>query len=367
MTLEWKTESAGTGATYELQCRVTKRIGLDDGKDHQQLIGAGTWDSSTLYRVGQWAVGTKTAGKLCIMTLKRKLPADDQMEINFEEGIVPKLQITFDGKTDETRTYTGVSIVKILPGQRVLITTNAEDPSASPAPPAPPRPAKNDEEIKKLRKQVEEALAKLAEAEKTRDLALGEVKGLREGKAALEKAAGTRLEELLTALRGSKESLEGELKKLAEDAEKAQEELRRLEQEKKKIEDKNHEAEELKSSLEAELESLRGAEEGLSLDCEAARRELEELRERLGDDEDTMTLMQEEPFLKENSVTGTLEQVHKELEAAEKRIGLIIRVREKINGMIQNTILGGDGTVPLAEELGGKRNGDGSGSEEEDT
>lgn len=53
----------------------------------------------------------------------------------------------------------------------------------------------------------------------------------------------------------------------------------------------------------------------------------------------------------------TLETVERELDAAETRMGRIIRLREKINNVVQAAILVGNGTIPLSEELGGNRNG----------
>ena len=83
--------------------------------------------------------------------------------------------------------------------------------------------------------------------------------------------------------------------------------------------------------------------------------------------EDTAELMREEPLLKDNSALRTLERVRGELEAAEKRMGLVIRLREKLNSTIQQTILSGSGFIPLSEEQGGgEADGDGSGPAEAD-
>ena len=116
---------------------------------------------------------------------------------------------------------------------------------------------------------------------------------------------------------------------------------------------KTAETEELKQELEKSAAML----ELKTLDCEQARQTLDSLRERGLSDEDTLELMRAEPFLKGNSVGKTLETVERELDAAETRMGRIIRLREKINGAVQRAILAGDGTLPLSEDLGGNRNG----------
>lgn len=104
------------------------------------------------------------------------------------------------------------------------------------------------------------------------------------------------------------------------------------------------------------------------MDCEAAGREAETLKQRLGDDEDTAALMQEEPLLKDNSALRTLARVREELEAAEKRIGGVIRLREKLNDTIHKTIADSSGTgfIPLSAERGGEDDGVGSGPAEQD-
>lgn len=123
----------------------------------------------------------------------------------------------------------------------------------------------------------------------------------------------------------------------------------------KALSDKTAEAERLNQELENSAALL----ELKTLDCEQARQTLDSLRERKLSDEDTLELMREEPFLKGNSVRKTLETAERELDAAEDKIGLIIRLREKINGAVQTAILAGDGRIPLSEELGGNRNGGG--------
>ncbi len=170
--------------------------------------------------------------------------------------------------------------------------------------------------------------------------------------ARLQAAAEGRLEESLADLRRESERLDRAFKGKLSEAEalsgKARETARALS-------DKTAEAERLKRELanSAALLELR------ELDCQQARRTPDSLRERGLSDEDTLELMRQEPFLKGNSVRETLEAVERELDAAENRLGLIIRLREKINDAVQMAILAGDGTLPLSEELGGNRNGGG--------
>ena len=392
-TLEWKHGDFTDTASYVVACRTKKKIGLDDGNGHQQVVSIDKWGSA-LYKVGQWTVKVDMLSSKYVLTLTRKLPADDRMDVNFEEGTIPSVKVRI-GPAE--RNYEAVSAVVIQPNQVVRVTTDVTpDPGPGPVPGPSPvpgpktvtrtavKPADADKqkeleakltaaeaEKKELQKKLEAAGKakkgledklqaaedRAADAEKLRDLAQKSADAI----------AGSRIEELMTALKEAKKALGKELQARLADAEKADGENRALrtgvENAEKDLNVKKAEQKVLADSL----TKLKGELADLDMDCEAAGRELDTLKLRLGDDEDTAELMREEPLLKDNSALRTLERVRGELEAAEKRMGLVIRLREKLNSSIQQTILSGSGFIPLSEEQGGgEADGDGSGPAEAD-
>lgn len=385
-TLEWKHGDFTDTASYAVECRTKKKIGLDDGNGHQQVVSIDKWGSA-LYKVGQWTVKVDMLSSKYVLTLTRKLPADDRMDVNFEEGTIPSVKVRI-GPAE--RNYEAVSAVVIQPNQVVRVTTDVtSDPGPGPKTVVKTTDADKQKELeakltaaeakrkaaeaekKELQKELEAAgkakedlLEKLqaaedraADAEKLRDLAQKSADAI----------AGSRIEELMTALEKAKKALSKELQAKLAEAEKADGENRALrtgiEDAEKDLNAKKAEQKVLADSL----TKLKGELADLDMDCEAAGRELETLKSRLGDDEDTAELMREEPLLKDNSALRTLERVRGELEAAEKRMGLVIRLREKLNSSIQQTILSGSGFIPLSEEQGGgEADGDGSGPAEED-
>lgn len=113
--------------------------------------------------------------------------------------------------------------------------------------------------------------------------------------------------------------------------------------------------EELKKKQEEllrEREQLNGVEEVLTLDCTEKQEEIRELKQQADLDKETIELLEDDRLLKKNSVAKTIENIEKELEAVERRIGLIIKIKETIGNKVQNTVLSGDGTISSEEEAG---------------
>ena len=105
-------------------------------------------------------------------------------------------------------------------------------------------------------------------------------------------------------------------------------------------------------SLQDQLAGLQAQEETTNLDCDQAARELEALRTRLQLNGDIVALT-EDRWLKNNSVSDTLKETGKKLDAVEKRIGLILNARELYNSAVQSAVLlTGDGTLSAADESG---------------
>lgn len=111
------------------------------------------------------------------------------------------------------------------------------------------------------------------------------------------------------------------------------------------------------SRLEGERAQYEQSEEAANLDCEQARREIEELRVHYSLNNQTADLMENDPFLVGNSVRRTLQNVQSELESVDRRIAAIATYRESYASGVQQSILTGDGTLPLDQDLG--RSGDG--------
>lgn len=303
-----------------------------------------------IYRFGGWiveAVVNEEEGAELIFT--HSLPADDGIFLLFRNP-APFVRVAApleDGS--ETRTFEQVTEIEFAPGQAVRVMTNDPDvPNIQPG--------------ENIQANIQDNISSEVIAELKSELKLE-----RRNNARLQDIIDGQLDNLLENLRGEQEQLDREL------AEKAS----FLEETRNAVAARSRELDERRLELaryENTLENLRGEMEQSAalielrkLDCETVRRELDGLREQNFSDQDTLELMREEPFLKGNSVRKTLEDAARSLEAAEKRLGLIIRLREKINESVRKTILIGDGTLPLSEELGGRKNVGSVGTQEQDS
>ena len=373
MRLEWKDSSFSSSSSYagyELQCGPCAGVTLEDSLGHKNQI---TLDRNALIKVGRWIVSVET--KPVSIGLRRSLPANDSIRVSFDVP-VETLKATLKLDPPQERNYTKVRALIIKPNECIVVETSTPEGPAKnkPAPPRPdpdPSPSEKDREIEKLRNEA-------AEATKVRDLALAELKKEQENaqkekdKAQILQGAMTALQSAVTAnadtlikeLTPYRDQLEADLQKKLDELNELAEKIQKC---KNTAEEKEREAEEHKT----ELVEWEGIAEAKTLDCGEAERKLEELKARCGDDDTVKALLEEEPFfgsLEKNSISKTMERIQKELEAVEKRLGLILTIREKINVKVQETILlGSDGQISLAEEMGGNVNGDGSGPEKADT
>ena len=383
--MEWIHSGFTSAAEYELHFQSAERILLISSKGPQMEL---TTDrlNHIFYAVGKWSVEAGTAGKTGVtLRLRRRLPADDTMEIRLEGDRCPQVTISLLLGANESKTYSNVAGVQIIPNQMIRVKADSAGSVSSTASSAPrsPDPAQ-DRALKEVEEKLKETESQLKETINTRDLALKELEIYRKTVKTLESAVTAHAEDLLQKLPEELETmsatLQNRLKALdaeRRDVVKIKDEITAAE---KNIKAVRHEKEELdtklvdlrtreavlrqeKEELDTKLTKMHAVEEDLKLDCDNASKELESLRRQYEDDLDTASLLQEEAFLKNNSLLNTLEQIRKELDAAEKRIGLIVQVREKINARIQGAILAGDGQIPLAEELGGKADGIGSSPE----
>ena len=108
-------------------------------------------------------------------------------------------------------------------------------------------------------------------------------------------------------------------------------------------------------SLETQIEELNRLKEIRSMDCQQAREELDALRMQYQDDDESLTLLQENAshFLRNSTLRTTMNRIVEELDAAEQQIGRIIRWRESVNGAVQRTVLDGNGLLNFNSELKG--------------
>lgn len=420
MAVVWKRNafSALTGYRITLENAQKAQLRLD-GAPGAQLPDM-TGKPHALYRLGQWMAEIfmpEGASARMELTLFRAAPASGQIGFSFGRN-ADALTITFLGTTPETKRFRNVSRVEIAPdgirveGEEISAAPEAGSAHADKTPREGVRvgtePGRESAETRRMREELLRKEAALAAAEeklsrtqeelsetkealsrKERELSRTQAelskaerkppqadgtlanteRELARSREALAKAeqnldserrfnarlqiiANTRLEEVLENLKRDKERLDRDLKEKLSEAERLSGQARDT---KRAISDKEAEAE----RLNRELKDSGALLELKTLDCEKARQTLDTLRERHLSDADTLELMRAEPFLKGNSVRKTLEAVGRELEAAENKLGLIIRLREKINDAVQMAILAGDGTLPLSEELGGRRHGGG--------
>lgn len=121
-----------------------------------------------------------------------------------------------------------------------------------------------------------------------------------------------------------------------------------------------------RASLQEELDTLESQEEFLTLDSQEAQRRINGLRTQVNLDADTLAILEDDHILTRGCVSSTLEEVQEKLDAAEKRIALIIRFRTTYNASVDHAILSGDGSISYEDETGGVSSGDGAAATEPD-
>lgn len=119
--------------------------------------------------------------------------------------------------------------------------------------------------------------------------------------------------------------------------------------------------------LQKQSQELDVQREAIELDCDKAKEQTEELKARVRMDRETAALLEEGDRLKRGTISKTLEEMDSEIEKVEKRIAFILKFRLKFNQIVEDTILGGDGTISAGEEAGGIADGIGSSTPGENT
>jgi len=154
-------------------------------------------------------------------------------------------------------------------------------------------------------------------------------------------AVQQRMEEVRQQLAELEQQLAEEQRKLAEKAQQVQSQKQTLADTQQQL-----------AQLEEEVAALAGQQEITELDLEEANKKLADIKNRLQLDGNVVALT-ESRWLKNNSVTQTLEEMAKKIRAVEDRIGFIINARERFNQSVQAAVLvDGDGSISAAEETG---------------
>lgn len=348
-------------------------VGLQDNSGEIGIFSS-AYGGHSLLRIGEWLAECSDHCIFVKRMVTENTGQDYKLDINFQEGdAVVSLKYMDQDGTPKSEEFAGTTLIT-ADGEQLAIH-QAEQGESTPDPPAqrpqqtrPQQDAQTAERLAALEK-------KAAELEKKNKKLMKEKDGLEKKKKELSQeiqSVKEKNERLQTVLEGRLEEHTGNLSRLQdglseslsnklEEVMKAealckqkQEEIQNTEQERDQLRSREEGLNRELEQLQEELEGLRSTEELKTLDCEKVRTELKELGEQLAYDEDTMMLLSQESFLKFNSVNATIEEVHKKLEAIEKRMGLIISIREKINNTVQDAIvLAGDGRIPAEAETGG--------------
>lgn len=104
--------------------------------------------------------------------------------------------------------------------------------------------------------------------------------------------------------------------------------------------------------LEEELQTLETKREILDLDCANASYEISGIKERLQLDEETASLLEDDIVLKKGTISNSLVELYNEIEVIEKRIALILKLRQRFNHHVTGAILTGNGDLSSELEEG---------------
>lgn len=347
MAVEWRQESSSDTAAFRLKIASNTQVRLDDGQGRQQLMGAKKL-AHELYRYGCWMAELIREDGVREVGLRRLRPAERLLRIGFEGGTAGQVEICrlLQGPP-ESRIYTNVSGITILEDLTIRVECRGQNSQNSQ--PQQPDGLPWQESDRLLRELEGLKLAAVAaqnalEAERRANMELQE----------LLIASG---DEWIAGLNRERDRLSKALAEKLERAQAAQQEIQAIQARLEEADLQCQTAERECIGLQKELDEAEARLEVKTLDCEQAQAELSCLRSQMDEDEDILALMEEEPFLTGNSVRRTLEEITKKMEAAERRMGQIIALRERINDTVQQAITRGDGVLPIGDELGGGPDG----------
>ena len=374
MRVDWNcTEQLGEIQTVQLTVSTTGKAGLVEGDGARLVVGSRN-RVHELFRMSTWMVEAAfPANDKLLITLVPRQTSPSRLELAFEGDTVS--EVSFDVRSaagQQQKTLTGVTSVVFDGG--VLSVECAGDPSQRQNNPGPEPDINLESELAAALTAEREAHAAEQRAreaaERERDANASIITQLqstlaeeRQRTSALRGVAASNLDTALANARVTRDALSQDLRDRLASIDGVQHEIEDLTTQIGDARTRITELEQQRAELAAERERLEPIEEAHSLDCEQASAELEELRLRFGANNGTAELLQKDEFLSGNSVRKTLAKVTKELESIERRIGLIITYRESFLGEVQQSMVNGDGTLPLNRDL--ERGYDGDSGEPE--
>lgn len=353
MAKVWNHTNFGNRTTiYELSWSGHGQLLLKASGGRKQTVGL-QGKPHELYRMGCWLVENRRGSRGGLARFRWTGSGGETLEIDMEEAagngtlralLEPPEHISIPEK----------AVFQLQPGHpaRLMNVSEPQPPAPAPQPPAPvPQMPTPVPQTPIRAPQPTPAPTSAADAMKIAKLEQELVSERAKGsglQAQLDHLINVQLTDLIAELTQQQSQLSAANAGLLA---KAKGQQRFIDQE----EEKRTELQARISRLNSELEEARTQEEILSLDCDAKKDEIQNLRRRLQEDEDTIQLIQNDPCAKGLPVAKNLEAAEKALTAAEKRIGWIISIREKVNGSVWDAVVSasGAGFVPLDDELGG--------------
>lgn len=310
-----------------------------------------------LTRVGQWLVQQRGN----TMQLAAVSPQASPLRITPAPGVVMDLQL-------QQHEVKQAAVITLNPSGVVRIETGtASESPVTPAPQPAPAPAPQAEEIARLQREIERLRMQVSRI------------SLLEPRAARTERAERELEELRRACQVTQEQLLQQLRSDANalhalSAEQQAESARLVHnldqlrastaQDKQRLEQLRSDwmsAQEARDALSREL--ARYTESHLfsrpeladlsQADLHVISERLVEIYQQVLDDESVTHLLQSDPLLGGKNLSTVLHEMQDTLEAAERRMKLLIRTRERIDATIQQAVSGmSDAMLSGSEEVG---------------
>lgn len=409
MAFEWQYPRMEAGELYQLHFQTSKTVqssgepvgsgtggiimasgvpsGAKDGNapDRQNLGG----QAREVYPIGDWLVESiRQPYGLEILLRRIKNRAGNPLELSIVEGTAA-VNIRLLRKPIEERSCQNVTKLFIY-GESIKVFSGDPAPekarkAAAPEPekrgtgrgrPSPKPDRENTAmalELQEARNQAQAARVRLEALEQVKAQLKKQIQDMearleaeRKRNADLQTNADAHLPELLSALEREKERLSGDLRERLEEGEAAYAALKELdarinearcqaEEAEALLSEKRVEAEKAEAALSEkrkELERLQSLEKLRTLDCGQVEKELAGLREQLEADGWSAALLAEEPFFDGPEMEDLMGEARRQLERIETRIAEAVRLREKIDGMIQDAALRGNGVISLEKEFG---------------
>ena len=399
-TVQSSGEPVGSGTGGIIMASGVPSGGKDGNAPDRQNLGG---QAREVYPIGDWLVESiRQPYGLEILLRRIKNRAGNPLELSIVEGTAA-VNIRLLRKPIEERSCQNVTKLFIY-GESIKVFSGDPAPekarkAAAPEPekrgtgrgrPSPKPDRENTAmalELQEARNQAQAAMVRLEASEQINAQLKEQIQNMqarldaeRKRNADLQTNADAYLPELLSALEREKERLSGDLRERLEEGEAAYAALKELDARinearcqaeeaevllsEKRVEaeraeallsEKRVEAEKAEAALSEkrkELERLQSLEKLRTLDCGQVEKELAGLREQLEADGWSAALLAEEPFFDGPEMEDLMGEARRQLERIETRIAEAVRLREKIDGMIQDAALRGNGVISLEKEFG---------------